>query len=210
MYLTRMELDTNKRKCVIALKSPNLFHGAIEEAFPERGRKLWRLDTLAGKRYLLLVSEEKPDLTDAVRQFGTEAGWESRKYSPFLEQIRNGDRRRFRVTANPVITKSAGTGNAGSVLAHVTPVYQEKWLADRAEKNGFLLEPERFSAVSDTWVTFRKGSDHGRTVSFRAVTFEGELTVTDANLFRELLVNGLGREKAYGCGLLTVTGAICE
>lgn len=205
-----MELDTNKRKCVIALKSPSLFHGAVEEAFSERGRKLWRIDTLAGKRYLLLVSEQKPDMTEAVRQFGTEAGWESRNYSSFLEQIQNGDRRRFRVTANPVITKSAGTGNSGEVLAHVTSAYQEKWLADRAEKNGFRLEPERYSVVYDTWYTFRKGNDHGRTVTFRAVTFEGELTVTDPDLFRELLVNGLGREKAYGCGLMTVTGAIRE
>ena len=40
-----------------------------------------------------------------------------------------------------------------------------------------------------------------------AVTYEGMLTVTDPLLFRKVLVNGLGREKAYGMGMLTVVKA---
>ncbi|MBR7005526.1 MAG: type I-E CRISPR-associated protein Cas6/Cse3/CasE [Candidatus Methanomethylophilaceae archaeon] len=30
------------------------------------------------------------------------------------------------------------------------------------------------------------------------------LKVTDADRFRESMVNGIGRAKAYGCGMLTV------
>lgn len=206
MYLTRMELDTAKRAAVMALSSPNRIHGAVESAFAERKRTLWRIDRLAGKTYLLLVSEDRPDLGSAVKQFGTENGWESRDYTPFLEKIWAGDRRRFRLTANPVITKSAGSGNRGSVLAHVTVEQQEQWLADRAKKHGFSVATGEFSAVSSSWITLRKGKEGGRLVSFRSVTFEGILTVTDAALFRETLKNGIGREKAYGCGMLTVTG----
>ena len=206
MYLTRMELDVSKRKCMMALTSPNLFHGAIEAAFSEPQRKLWRIDRLHGKVYLLLLSESKPDLGSAVRQFGTENGWDSRDYAPFIENIRTGDRRRFRVTANPVIMKSAGIGERGPILAHVTSAQQEKWLLDRAEKHGFSLAPNDFSVVYDRWYHFRKGTDGGRFVTFRAVTFEGVLTVTDEDLFRQMMINGLGREKAYGCGLFTVMG----
>ena len=39
-----------------------------------------------------------------------------------------------------------------------------------------------------------------------SVVFEGVLTVTDADAFRNALVNGIGREKAYGMGLLTIAG----
>lgn len=39
---------------------------------------------------------------------------------------------------------------------------------------------------------------------FRAVTFTGFLQITDLDKFKQALVNGLGREKAYGMGLLTV------
>lgn len=201
-----MELDTSKRRCAIALTAPKLLHGAIESAFPERARKLWRIDALSGKQYLLLVSEDKPDLSEAVRQFGTDRGWESRCYDAFLETIHKGDRRRFRLTANPVISKSHGTGERGTVLAHVTFEQQEKWLTDRAEKHGFSLQPDAFSVTHSEWVTFRKGTDKGRPVCFKSATFEGVLTVTDAELFRQTLCSGIGREKAYGCGMMTVLG----
>ncbi|MCI5956432.1 MAG: type I-E CRISPR-associated protein Cas6/Cse3/CasE [Clostridiales bacterium] len=43
-----------------------------------------------------------------------------------------------------------------------------------------------------------------RTVSLQAATFEGLLTVTDAERFRRTLTEGVGRGKAYGLGLLTI------
>ena len=201
-----MEFDLTKRKAAKALVAPGLIHGAVESAFPERKRTLWRIDRLNGKTYLLLLSEDKPDLSNAVEQFGTENGWETRSYDSFLAKIENGDKRCFRLCANPVITKSAGTGNRGAVLAHVTVKQQEQWLMERAGKHGFHVETEQYSAVYSDWVTFHKGNEGGRPVSFHMVTFEGLLTVTDAELFRETLVTGIGREKAYGCGMLTVTG----
>ena len=200
-----MELDTSKRKTIIALASPNLFHGAVESAFSEFGRKLWRIDRLAGKAYLLLVSEKEPDLGSAAKQFGTSDGWRTLDYDPFIRKIQTGDRRLFRLTANPVIAKSAGSGARGSILAHVTTDWQEKWLLDRSAKNGFSIGPDDFSVVHNEWVRFKKGNDHGRIVTFCTVTFEGTLTVSDASLFHEALKNGIGREKAYGCGLLTVS-----
>lgn len=205
MYLTRLELDTSKQKTIMALASPALFHGAVERAFADKGGKLWRLDSLAGKTYLLIVSDERPDLTAAAKQFGANEDWKTLDYTPFLDKIQNGDRRGFRLKANPVITKSAGAGKRGKVLAHVTVAQQEQWLLNRAEENGFRLDPDDFSAVQSDWEFFRKGTDGGRRVTFRTAVFEGTLTVTDAALFRQMLQNGLGREKAYGCGMMTVT-----
>ena len=66
-----------KRSTMIALNSPQKLHGAIESAFDseERKRKLWRIDKLGEKTYLLILSEDKPDLSNAVLQFGvSEAG----------------------------------------------------------------------------------------------------------------------------------------
>ena len=36
------------------------------------------------------------------------------------------------------------------------------------------------------------------------VTFEGILEISDEEVFKQTLVDGIGREKAYGCGLLTL------
>ena len=72
MYLTRIQLDLTKTKTMQALVAPKLFHGAIECAEPEgRTRKLWRLDTLNGNQYLLILTESPLDFSEVVRQFGT-------------------------------------------------------------------------------------------------------------------------------------------
>ena len=36
------------------------------------------------------------------------------------------------------------------------------------------------------------------------VVYEGILTVSDADLFKKLLTEGMGKKKAYGFGLMTV------
>ena len=83
MYLSRVELDPIRRSTMTALAAPQKFHGAVESAFSgERRRRLWRLDRLGEKLYLLLLSEEMPDLSGVVEQFGTGAAPESRNYDP--------------------------------------------------------------------------------------------------------------------------------
>jgi CRISPR system Cascade subunit CasE len=41
-------------------------------------------------------------------------------------------------------------------------------------------------------------------VSLYTVTYEGILEITDVELFKEVLTKGIGRGKAYGCGMLTI------
>lgn len=208
MYLTRMELDMRKRSAMTALNSPQKLHGAIESAFDseERKRKLWRIDKLGEKTYLLLLSEDKPNLSAAVEQFGvSENGFETRDYSPLLERIQDGSVWHFKLTANPTISSSekCKTGERGNVKAHISYQYQVKWLLDRAEKHGFALSKDDFCVTGVKWYIFRKGAERNR-VSILSVTYEGILKVTDKKAFCETLINGIGREKAYGLGMLTV------
>ena len=82
---------------------------------------------------------------------------------------------------------------------------QKKWLISRAEKLGFLLKENEFQTVQSKWYDFRKRSGAGSVhIRLLSVTFEGNLTVTDAIRFKETLCHGIGREKAYGQGLLTI------
>lgn len=41
-------------------------------------------------------------------------------------------------------------------------------------------------------------------VTLAVAEYEGVLQITDLEAFKSMLVNGLGRGKAYGCGLLTL------
>lgn len=201
MYLSRMTLNTARRETMKALVSPSLFHGAIEGAFEgARARRLWRIDDLNGKKYILVVSEAVPDLKHFAEQFGFAGEYETKEYSPFLERVSAGGQWQFRLTANPVVSKMNG-----KIMAHVTPEFQKKWLSSRAEKFGFLLEETGFQTVQSKWYDFRKKNGTGSSrVRLLSVTFEGILTVMDADRFRETLCSGIGREKAYGQGLLTI------
>ena len=201
VYLSRITLNTSLRQTMKALVSPSIFHGAIEGSFEgARARRLWRIDNLNGRKYILLLSEAVPDLERFAEQFGYIGEYETKNYTQLLDRITDGARWQFRLTANPVVSKMNG-----KIMAHITPEFQKKWLISRAEKLGFLLKENEFQTVQSKWYDFRKKNGTG---SFRirllSVTFEGILTITDAKQFRETLCNWIGREKAYGQGILTV------
>ena len=83
----------------------------------------------------------------------------------------------------------------------------------RAQQWGFEVIPVENQEIEDApLVTARKnlsfsrrdsGGHLGR-VALRKVQFDGVLRITDVELFRKALVNGMGRGKAYGMGLMTL------
>ncbi len=209
MFMSRLALDPDRRDTQRAMTEPHLLHGAVERAFTgARERRLWRIDRLGTEYWLLIVSYDKPDLQNVQGQFGFPAAervGESKEYQPFLDRLSTGQRWRFRLKANPVVSVSAEgaePGSRGKIHAHVTQEQQKKWLLERAAAYGFLLDEDEFDVVHTDWLRFNKGGR--RLVTLRAASFEGELRVLDVDRLRETLIRGLGRGKAYGLGLLTL------
>lgn len=209
MYLSRVILDENRRETLRLLASPEFVHGAVEQGFSgPRQRNLWRLDWLSGDCCLLVLSQTAPDFTELVNKYGfseKQPLWESKDYTPLLTRLQTGQTWRFRLKANPVYSPKQEGEKRGKVQAHVTPSQQKKWLTDRAEKSGFLLSEDSFEVVNNQWQRFEKPG--GRLVSLRTATYEGELRIADLSAFRETLTQGLGRAKAFGCGLMTLARA---
>ncbi len=203
MYLSRVELDLNNRSTLKALGSQSIIHGAVESSFSgERKRNLWRIDKLGDKLYLLILSEDKPCLSSISSRFGNnDSDAETRNYDTLLSRVKLGGKWRFRLTANP--TKSVSSnGGRGKVHAITIVDLQKQWLAEKSEECGFKLADDSFDVVENKWCKFRKKD--GSTVSLLSVSFEGVLEITDEELFKASLTNGIGRGKAYGMGLLTV------
>lgn len=205
MYLSRAELDLTRRSTMTALVSPQKFHGAVESSFAgERRRRLWRLDRLGEKLYLLLLSEDVPDLTNLCEQFGTGAPPETRPYDPLLERVTAGSCWQFRLTANPTHRKKnpADPTARGELKPCYLEVEQKEWLQAQAAKHGFAVGEDSFVVTQKQTFHFtKKGS---RPVTLLAVTYEGILQVTDPEAFKALLCEGVGRGKAYGLGLMTI------
>lgn len=206
MFLSRICLNPRKRKTLAALTNPNVFHGALQEAMKDENgawstdRTLWRLETLKGSQYLLILSRVKPNLRILEDQFGFVGEGIIKNYDPLLESIKEGQTYRFRIAANPTYT---GMYNGKEKrLAQLIPSKQLDWIKEKGLANGF--KADEVIIQSKKWISIRKPANRRAKVNFLAVQFDGVLTVTDAELFKKALVNGIGHEKTYGMGLLSI------
>ena len=218
MYLSRIAINKQLRKSRQALAFPQMMHAAVMSSFPPgltneaeggKPRILWRIDRIGEQIWLYVLSEAKPDFQHIVEQFGwrnSEQLWDTKEYNDFLDRLSVGQKWHFRLHANPVHTV------AGKVLPHVTVDHQRKWLLERAWKNGFKFEQietngenyDAFDIVSRDVIKFKKMPTDKTYVTLTVVTFEGALVVENAVVLRNTLCFGIGRAKAYGCGLLTL------
>ncbi|MCQ8119042.1 type I-E CRISPR-associated protein Cas6/Cse3/CasE [Methylomonas rosea] len=86
----------------------------------------------------------------------------------------------------------------------------QNWLVEQGEGHGFALVTDQsglFTVQNSAyaWHSLPQKTDKkGEKAGFSSVDFTGELQITDPEKFREILFNGLGRAKAFGCGLLMV------
>jgi CRISPR system Cascade subunit CasE len=214
MYLSRVAINKGLRKSRQALAFPQMMHAAVLGSFPpnenaeDKKRVLWRTDTIGENAWLYVLSEDTPDFSHIVEQFGwpkSNQEWETKDYKTLLDKLEPGQHWRFRLHANPVRTVD------GKISALAVDG-QKKWLSERAEKNGFSLATvdfdnetyEAFDVIHRNLLRFKKRPTDSAFVVLSVATYEGELIVKDAELFKRALCQGIGRAKAYGCGLLTL------
>lgn len=206
MYLSRIPLDVSKERTQMALMCPNKIHGAVEESLSRSDeRKLWRIDTLQGRLYLLILSASKPNLRSIADQFGyRRMRGESMEYEKLLSRIKEGSVWDFRLVANPT-RRVYREGPRMKIIACVRERDQLKWLARQSENKGFSVFPDTARVSESGWKIFSKRGSKSKVHLFQ-VAFEGRLRVEQADVFKNTLVDGIGRERAYGMGLLTVVG----
>ncbi|MBI2790381.1 MAG: type I-E CRISPR-associated protein Cas6/Cse3/CasE [Gammaproteobacteria bacterium] len=152
--------------------------------------------------------------------------WEvqSREYDP---QLRDGQQFSFELRANPVTSYKV---NNKSQRVDVVIHEKKKLLAERGLQRWLDWKdddkPELYKLVHDTcsqWLIkraermgFQLGIDNlridnyaqhkeeQRGILFSTVDFSGALTVINHEQFTNALFSGIGRAKAFGCGLLLV------
>ncbi len=75
-----------------------------------------------------------------------------------------------------------------------------RWLLGRAEKLGCEFDASTLRVDGhDTW-----RQRHGKKIEISTLDFEGILRVVEPDCFLEVLLNGIGPAKAFGCGLMLV------
>lgn len=213
---TKVLINPARRQGRKYLTNPHALHAAVAACFPPdlgpQGRILWRLDQRGHEHVLYMVGPEKPTANHIV----DEAGWEVRPaqtadYDRFVGRLMRGQRWNFELLANPTHSQKVPGKERGKVVAHIGATAQLNWLLAKTESIGVSFgdfETPSMKIVERSGLDFFKPSiknpqkrDRVHLVTAR---FKGELEVVDPERLRSALLNGIGRGKGYGCGLLTL------
>lgn len=152
------------------------------------------------------------------------------KTSEYAPKLVAGSRLRFSLRANPVIrTREGEKVCAHDVVMHAKrkmlrdrglgrwkdwtdedrPALYEvvrepciAWLRAQGLRGGFALDEETCSAEGYQQHRLKEGQ-----LMFSTVDLSGDLTVVDPTAFVSLLYQGMGKAKAFGCGLMLVRSA---
>ncbi|MDO4628019.1 MAG: type I-E CRISPR-associated protein Cas6/Cse3/CasE [Planctomycetia bacterium] len=123
----------------------------------------------------------------------------------------------FEIVLNPVRTQSVLDTKLNKMVKKRIPIRNKDrkieremlydWFREQAEKHGFMpwWDNLEFQVLHSQCVP--KGGVIGD-VRYHRVKFTGTLTVTDEKLFRETFENGLGKGKAFGCGMFLLMPAL--
>ena len=126
-----------------------------------------------------------------------------------LDLLKVKQRFRFRLRANPCVTRN------GKRLGLLQLEEQEAWIERKGLQHGFSLPKLASFDLSDSLPVrtdvqisheqMLQGNQHsGNGVQIFSVLYDGILTVTDPEKFRNALQNGIGHGKVMGLGLLSV------
>lgn len=205
-YISRVEIDTVNRRKISDLTHLGAYHNWVEKSFPEelvdgeRSRKLWRIDQLKGKTYLLIISQGEPDMKQ-FELYGVPGTGQCKIYDAFLQSLKHGQKMSFRLTANPIKAVKEGY-ERGRVYPHITVEQQLEYLEKRAERLGFSLVNNDYRVVQRDFPILKKKG--GKSIKLARAIYEGSLIIENVGDFRRTLTEGVGKEKAYGFGMMTV------
>lgn len=220
MLLHRIHLDPRCREARRDLSDPYQLHSTLCRAFCEPNKKcpegeiLWRLEPETdptGHPRILVQSRSMPDWM----RIGVE-GWLAKadpaidlKERLKLDLIKIGQRFRFRLRANPCVTRN------GKHLGLLRLEEQEAWVERKGQLHGFSLpqlassnpseSPQARVDIRISQEQMLRGKQHaGNGIRIYSVLYDGILTITEMDKFRGALRTGLGHGKVMGLGLLSV------
>ncbi len=209
LYLTKLEPNLKLKSVRENLSDMNKLHKTLMSAFPNldgQGRLktnlLFRIEP-AGE--IISQSTMKPDWSNLS---GSYAVFEKIIDLELLSLVQ-GVILNFRLTANPV-WRRPGSKNPIPLRDEYSQEFVTKHKLDKSPPT-----------VSD-WIKRKRSDDLGFEVITCSTTFpniqnkkfkigycmfDGQLRITNKQSFVKTLKEGIGREKAYGCGLLSIAPA---
>lgn len=212
MYLSKLLLDPRHTQARRDLANPYDMHATLSWAVAEREeeRLLWRLEPTRREAVLLVQSLTPPNWAALLARHPGYATLDARSPKAFEPALEAGQLLRFRLRANPTVTKFDPDKGKSKRLGLVKLEEQLAWLERQGERCGFevlgamVSSAERVRARKPGKVAQEDERDEGHRITLQSVTYDGHLRVRDPERFRLALQEGIGPAKALGFGLLSI------
>ncbi|MBP2478593.1 CRISPR-associated protein Cas6/Cse3/CasE subtype I-E [Crossiella equi] len=218
VYLSKLPVNMCSREFRRDHADIHQMHRTVMRAFRTRADDssarhshgaLWRMDPSHRGFVCYVQSRSAPDWATLPADYLLDRV-EVRDLSPLLERLRPGRRFAFRLVGNPTrivrTPEQIDMRARGKRVPLGTVGEQVEWLVRKGEQHGFVVptgangQPD----VAPSPCPAGTGDKRSGRISVVPVRFDGHLVVTDAELFTEALRSGIGRAKAYGCGLVSL------
>ena len=207
MFLSKLTLDPRHPQARRDLSDAYEMHRTLARAFaPDAetapARFLWRLERRADTQpsSVVLVQSAQPAEWSALNSLSGYADEIHANKDVDLETlIQLGARYRFRLLANPTVTRE------GKRYGLTREDEQLAWIARQGERHGFSV----LGCVrgADERLQVRQGRG-GNCITLHTALFEGLLQADAPETLRQGLLNGFGHGKAMGLGLLSVARVV--
>jgi len=167
----------------------------------------------------MVLSRRLPDRNNPILDV------ETKEFAPALKV---GDRLGFSLRANPTRTRKDENGNVRRHDVVMDALFKEasradvrrdiidregrRWFLAQAARSGFKVvqDDESPDEKEDKLALHIDGYDQwrfsrlGKAGRISVLGFSGAIEIVDPALFLEKVANGIGRAKAYGCGLILI------
>ncbi|EBA7037708.1 type I-E CRISPR-associated protein Cas6/Cse3/CasE [Salmonella enterica] len=210
MYLSRITLHTAQlvpsQLLHLVERGEYVMHQWLWEVFPggKERQFLYRREELQGAFRFFVLSQERP----------AESAIFDVQCRPFAPELSVGQILRFTLRANPTICKA---GKRHDLLMEAKRqvktqpdsrdiwTYQQQaaleWLSRQGEQNGFSLREASVDAYRQQQIRREKSR---QMIQFSSVDYAGVLVVNNPVLFLQRLVQGYGKSRAFGCGMMLI------
>ena len=138
----------------------------------------------------------------------------------FQPHLKKGQLLQFELRANPVVVKadqkdkkknhdviynaikSAKDKKEGFSKSKIIQEKGLEWLSGRAPNKGFSIETDSTMVMS--YNPIKTGKKNRTSIRLSMVDYKGILTVEDPDLFIDSIGKGIGKARAFGCGLILI------